>query len=726
MTYQQILANDFRKAIELEQKCDTLLTMSYLDSYSPKTLALFGLAIINLVLTNMRTGLGGKTIIETALDPALSKLEDEIPTSTIRVGDIVKLERMTRISSKPNDSTEEPTSLEGVVVKLTGKLVSISVDEHVSGENLIALYNNTGNDNVRMWLVKLTNSITYKRALQAMTRLAELKDHDKGEVLRMLLGEIRYSPRNGEKKDTNQFFDPTLNNSQKSAVAFSIDESPVTIIHGPPGTGKTYTLIELIKQLTFNHGERVLVCGASNISVDNILERLSPAFNGDDEEPFGYNQKRGRRKRAITKYKNPEKLIRIGHPARLLQSNLQHSLDVLSKSSYSGSQDGNQEILRDIEKSIGDTLNQIRKCKRYSERRALWAELKDLKRELRQREKKAVHDLLINAKVILATLHGAGSNELFSLYKDHEFSVDNPLFHTIIIDEVSQSLEPQCWIPLTVHLGCKRLVIAGDNMQLPATVKSKEVVAELIKKGEHIADLEVTLFDRLVANHDGQDYLKLLDVQYRMNAEIMEFPSKSLYEGKLKAASSVENISLPDLANVGDTDASSPLCLWYDTQGGDFPEQASDDGGKLIDASAGSKYNEMEALVVLRHVEQLIEAGVQQEAIGIISPYSAQISTLKKTLNGTFDEIEISTVDGFQGREKEAIILSLVRSNDNREIGFLSEPRRLNVAMTRSKRQLCVVGDLELLDTCGVAYLRDWAKFVDSKFEVRYPDLGDY
>lgn len=729
MSYQKKLADQFRTAIELEQKCDTLLTNSYLEKYSPKKLASFGVAIINLVLTNLRTGLGGKTLIELSLDPALSKQEDEIPTGNLRVGDIVKLDRMLASSLKTPEKLKESNSLEGVIVKITGKLLCVAVEENVSDENLMALYNNTGNDNIRMWIVKLTNSATYKRMFQAMKKLEELKDSDKGEVLRILLGESRFVPKSGGKKEKIKFFDSTLNDSQKIAIEFAMNGSPITIIHGPPGTGKTYTLIELIKQLTFNRKERVLVCGASNISVDNILERLSPTFSGDDgedDESSNKNQKRTRRKKSSTTSTNPEKLIRIGHPARLLPSNLQHSLDILSKSSYAGGSDGSQEILRDIEKDISSTLGQIRKCKRYGERRALWSELKQLKKELYLRERKVIHDLLVNAQVILATLHGAGSNELFSLYKEHEFSVSNPLFDTIIIDEVSQSLEPQCWIPLSTHLGCKRLVIAGDNKQLPATVKSKDEARVIIERGDSIGDLEFTLFDRLIANHDGNDYRKLLDVQYRMNSEIMDFPSNKLYEGKLKADESVMNITLPDLDGIESTDATVPQCLWYDTQGGDFPEQTADEPGITVASSAGSKFNEMEVLVVVQHVQQLIQAGVQQEAVGIISPYSAQVSMLKKSLSGTFDAIEISTVDGFQGREKEVIILSLVRSNEIREIGFLSEPRRLNVAMTRPKRQLCVVGDLELLETCGLSYLKDWARFVNSKFEVIYPDLGDY
>lgn len=712
MSYQEKLAEKFRNAVELEQKCDTLLTNSYLEAYSAKKLASFGLAVINLIMTNMRTGLGGKTLIELSLDPAFSRAEDEIHPGSLRIGDIVKLDRM---ATTKGLAEEKNTSLEGVIVKLTGKAINVSVEEDASDESLMSLYNNTGNDNVRMWVVKLTNSVTYKRMFQVLKKLESLKEYDKGEVLRILLGESRFTPKLSKEKMT--YFDSTLNESQKAAINFAVNTSPVTIIHGPPGTGKTYTLIELIKQLTFNHDEKVLVCGASNISVDNILERLSSVFTGDSEEDL---KKKTRRKKT-TKTKNPEKLVRIGHPARLLKANLQHSLDVLSKSSGEG---GGKAILEDIENDIGSTLGQIRKCKRYSERKALWSELKQLKRELRQRERKVVHDILVNAQVVLATLHGAGSNELIALYKDHEFSVDKPLFDTIIIDEVSQSLEPQCWIPLATHLGCKRLVIAGDNKQLPATVKSKEQAEAQIKKGD-CADLEVTLFDRLMADHDGNDYRMLLDVQYRMNKQIMQFPSEKLYEGKLKAADSVKDIVLTDLADVTSTEETDMVCVWYDTQGGSFPEQNSEDDFKSL-ALAGSKYNEMEALVVLQHVQKLVDGGVLPAHIGIISPYSAQVATLKKTVGSQFDGIEISTVDGFQGREKEVIIVSLVRSNDQREIGFLSEPRRLNVAMTRPKRQLCVVGDLELLEQCGVKYLNDWAKHVDENYEVRYPELGDY
>ncbi|KAG2732580.1 hypothetical protein G9P44_004997 [Scheffersomyces stipitis] len=757
---QAQLVESFKNAINIEQKSDVLLTNSYLTSYPPKQLARLGLAVVNLIVNNVRTGLGGKTIIELGVDPALKKdSSDEIQVGTLRVGDIVKMDKMSNASSAETVSTKKALansskkkenvktdltdeSLDAVVIKMNQTSIAVSVEEDSTDEKVLNLYNNSSNDNTRMWLVKLSNSITYKRLISTMNKLGEMGDSEKNYITRLLLGESVYSPQvKVSKMADDLFFNNQLNQSQKDAISFAVNDSPITIIHGPPGTGKTYTLIELIKQLVFNHGEKVLVCGPSNISVDTILERLSPVFRGGVTESTA---KKPRRSEFSSSVKSPEKLIRIGHPARLLAGNLQHSLDILSKTNYGGGESsGNKEILRDIEKDIGETLGKIKKSKRYAERRALWADLKVLKKELRVREKKIVSDLLLHADVILSTLHGAGAYELTSLYKEESqnFGADNPFFDTIIIDEVSQSLEPQCWIPLVNHLGFKRLVIAGDNMQLPPTVKSKDEIESLISsmslEQSKVANLEHTLFDRLVQDHNGDAFKKLLDTQYRMNENIMKFPSRELYEEKLRAHESVRDISLLDLKGVADSDETRAMCIWYDTQGGDFPEKSSDEDAKSLADSTGSKFNEMEALVVTQHIKKLLESGVAPEHIGVISPYNAQVSVLKKIIQSDKNEIEggsrieISTVDGFQGREKEVIIISLVRSNDNREIGFLKDKRRLNVAMTRPKRQLCVIGDLELMSTCGVKFLHNWCQFVEgsgdqTEFEIIYPDLGDF
>lgn len=752
---QSELVESFKNAINLELQSDLLLTNSYLTSYSPKKLHQLGLAIINLVVTNVKNGLGGKTLIELELDPALKSTDTEIQMGSLRVGDIIKLDRMSNANTsetvhnkkaqenasrkkkgnEKDDKVQDESldeSLDAVLIRINSTAITVSVEEDTSDEKVLSLYNNTLNDSIRMWIVKLSNSITYKRMTSSMNKLAELTLINKSDIIQYLLGESQYSKKStGKSLKDRQFFNPDLNNSQKDAINFAINESAITIIHGPPGTGKTYTLIELIRQLTFNNDEKVLVCGPSNISVDTILERLSPIFSEDDTDT---DKKKTRRSIKKTKPvgRNPEKLIRIGHPARLLGSNLQHSLDILSKTNYGTGSNDNKEILKDIEKDIGDTLSKIKKCRLYAERRVLWSDLKTYKKELRIRERKIVQDLLVGANVVLSTLHGAGSYELTSLYKEPTLHFDHEhlLFDTIIIDEVSQSLEPQCWIPLVNHLGCKRLVIAGDNMQLPPTVKSKDNLEALVHNMSidgRVADLELTLFDRLVRNHDGAQFKKLLDTQYRMNDAIMRFPSNELYDGLLKAHDSVQSSTLLDLPSVKTTDDTTVPCVWYDTQGGDFPERSSDDDSHAVAESTGSKYNDMEALVVVQHLDRLLEAGVPATAIGVISPYNAQASLLKKTLQlRHVDGVEVSTVDGFQGREKEVIIISLVRSNDSGEVGFLRDRRRLNVAMTRPKRHLCIVGDLELMATNGKGFLKNWSVYAENEYEIRYPDLGDY
>lgn len=661
------LVDRFKRAIEQEQKADTDDAEAYLKNYSPKKLARLGLAITNLVLASTRTGLGGKTVMEFELDLAVG--DKAIEPGLIRTGDIVKV-------SNHGDTVIDFTA---VVVKITPAMVVVSTDDE--GAEVT--------DDVRCWMAKVANSVTYRRMTTAMNKLSELRDPDKSDVIRLVLGETTFTPP-PPLKQPPVFFNDQLNQLQRDAVDFAL-RSPITIIHGPPGTGKTYTVIELIKQLV-SQGERVLVCGPSNISVDTILERLS----GNLEPAPTTTSTKTRRALKKKLRQNDEKIIRIGHPARLLELNLRHSLDVLLSAKGGGD---NRELLGDIANEISTTWNQIRKCKKYGERRQLYGELKELKREMRSREKSVVSDLITGAKVVVSTLHGAAAYELTSLYKNDALHLgpDLPLFDTIIIDEVSQLLEPQCWVPLINHLGCKRLVIAGDNQQLPPTVKLAPA-------------LETTLFDRLMTI-GGHQYKQLLDVQYRMNRRIMAFPSTTLYDGKLKADASVENITIDHV----------PVLVWYDTQGGDFEERVEDD----LAMSTGSKYNDMEATVVWNHVAQLLAAKVSASDIGIISPYNAQVQRLRRLVPAAAVGVEISTVDGFQGREKEVIIMLLVRSNSQGEVGFLRDQRRLNVAITRAKRHLCVVGDLDMLARSNVDFLTKWADDVEANYDVRYPDPSE-
>lgn len=279
----------------------------------------------------------------------------------------------------------------------------------------------------------------------------------------------------------------------------------------------------------------------------------------------------------------------------------------------------------------------IKKTRSARDRRAIYADLKDLRKEYRERERACVGALVRGSKVVLATLHGAGGYQL----KNEEFDV-------VVVDEASQALEAQCWVPL---LRARKAVCAGDHLQLPPTVKStnsktktKTKAAKLggggaeeedgvVQKG---ASLETTLFDRLLKLH-GSAIKRMLTTQYRMHEKIMRFPSDELYGGQLVAADAVKERLLRDLPyQVQDTEDTSEPVIFVDTQGGDYPEKNEEEedgdgkGGKKMSAKSlfgESKSNEMEAALVKAHVKKLVEAGVRAEDVAVVTPYNAQVSS---------------------------------------------------------------------------------------------------
>ncbi|KAL9059723.1 MAG: hypothetical protein Q9162_001024 [Coniocarpon cinnabarinum] len=491
-----------------------------------------------------------------------------------------------------------------------------------------------------------------------------------------------------------------LNASQKSAIKFALASPEIALIHGPPGTGKTHTLIELIIQLLRPERQRsagkpakLLVCGPSNISVDNVVERLAA-------------------------YKIP--MVRLGHPARLLPSVLNHSLDVLTKTSDAAT------LVQDIRKELDAKQASISKTRSGRERKAIYGEMRELRNEYRARERRCVDELIRTSSVVLATLHGSGGYQL----KEADFDV-------VIIDEASQALEAQCWIPL---LSAKKAILAGDHLQLPPTIKSLNSKSQKQPKqrAERTSEannaskipnltLETTLFDRLLKLH-GPAIKRMLTTQYRMHEAIMAFPSAALYDSELEAADSVKIRLLKDLkGGVTETEDTGVPLVFYDTQGGDFPERAEDEdlgSKKKRSLTAESKSNENEAGIVRKHVASLIKAGVRADDIAVITPYNAQLSILGSLLKETYPDLELGSVDGFQGREKEAIVLSLVRSNAEGEVGFLGEKRRLNVAMTRPRRHLCVVGDSETISK-GSKFLKSWMQHLEEHADLRYPDPSE-
>ena len=376
-------------------------------------------------------------------------------------------------------------------------------------------------------------------------------------------------------------------------------------------------------------------------------------------------------------------MIRLGHPARLLPSVLNHSLDVLTQTSEAA------EIVKDVRKEMDAKQASIKKTRNGRERRAIYTDMKDLRKEYKEREKQCVNTLVGGSEVVLATLHGAGG-----------FQLRNEEFDVVIIDEASQALEAQCWIPL---LSAKKVILAGDHLQLPPTIKStpsKSAPRPDSPTTNSTLTLETTLFDRLLTLH-GPSIKRMLKVQYRMHEKIMRFPSDNMYSSALIAAPSVAHRLLTDLPYpVQDTDDTREPLIFYDTQGGDFPENDSsdnDNNNNITKSSllTDSKSNPNEALLILTHITSLITAGIQPSDIAIITPYAAQLSYLSHELHikEKYPGLEIGTVDGFQGREKEVVVLGLVRSNEKGEVGFLSEERRLNVGMTRARRGLVVVGD---------------------------------
>lgn len=647
--------------LSAEQAAEVSETSLLLSSSPPTVLARAGLAILNLQVTSQRTGLGGKTVVELGLDHALkspsksgSKGSDgvELPEHGLRTGDIVRVADQPKGGEKKAiQESLKARGAEGVVTKVGQMAISIALGKGDDGD-AGSLDELSGG---RVWVVKLANDITYKRMSQTMTRLAKATESEYTPLMRVLFGLSSPSDLNYSKYGEITFHDTSLNDSQREAIRFALASEDVALIHGPPGTGKTYTLIELILQL-LDRCQRVLVCGPSNISVDNIVERLAP-------------------------FKIP--MVRLGHPARLLTSVLDHSLEILTRTSEAA------EIVKDVRREMDDKQSSVRKTRNGRERRTIYADIKELRKEYRLRESKCVETLVRGSKVVLATLHGAGGYQL----KGQEFDV-------VVIDEASQALEAQCWIPLST---ARKVILAGDHLQLPPTVKSvnskvsgkdkqKKLESGLSKELEklgldaqeqktaHGLTLDTTLFDRLLSLH-GSSIKRLLSTQYRMHSKIMRFPSEELYESKLIAAPSVSARLLKDLPYpVTNTEDTRESLVFIDTQGGDFPEKAEDDADttKRSVLLADSKSNDMEAAVVATHVRSLVDAGVRNEDLAVITPYNGQLALLSTLLKEKHSGLELGSVDGFQGREKEAVIVSLVRSNSEHEVGFLGEKRRLN------------------------------------------------
>ena len=468
---------------------------------------------------------------------------------------------------------------------------------------------------------------SYRLMFDALERVM----HARGNRL-AYLRDLFYSHQPAEHFTFQPMQFPWLNKTQEKAVNEVLWTKDVMVVHGPPGTGKTTTLVEAINE-TLRRESQVLVCAQSNMAVDWISEQLV--------------------NRGIP-------VLRVGNPTRVNDKMLSFTYERRFESHPEYPQ------LWSLRKAIREMRS---KRKRGSE--SYHQQLDRLKSRATELEVRINAELFQEARVIACTLTGAANRVL-----------EGMKFNTLFIDEAAQALEAACWIPIRK---VSRVIFAGDHQQLPPTVKS---IAALK------AGLGKTLMERIVENKP--EVVTLLQVQYRMNDQIMQFSSREFYNGMLQTA--------PEIKYRGILDYDNPMS-WYNTD--DLPDDI-ESKEEFVGESFG-RINKAEAELTLQHLElyygRIGKQRILDERIdvGIISPYRAQVQLLRRLIKKRefFKPyrhlISVNTVDGFQGQERDVIILSLVRSNDEGQIGFLRDLRRMNVAITRARMKLIILGSVSTL-----------------------------
>ena len=423
---------------------------------------------------------------------------------------------------------------------------------------------------------------------------------------------------------------PWLNATQEEAVNKVLHAKDVAIVHGPPGTGKTTTLVEAVYE-TLHRENQVLVCAQSNMAVDWISEKLVD--------------------RGVS-------VLRIGNPSRVNDKMLSFTYERRFESHPDYPQ------LWSIRKAIRELYARSRKG---AEREAVRQKINSLKDRATELEIRINESLFSEARVIACTLVGS-ANRLLTGQK----------FGTLFIDEAAQALEATCWIPIRK---ADRVILAGDHCQLPPTVKAPEALR---------AGLGHTLMQTIVKNKP--DTVSLLKLQYRMNDEIMRFSSEWFYGGMLQSAPEVKYRSILDF--------DTPI-EWINTEGLDCNEEfIGENYGRINKSEAELSIEQLKGYITKIGRERFLDERID---VGMISPYKAQVQYLRRLVrNDAFfkpyrQAITINTVDGFQGQERDVILISLVRANEEGQIGFLNDLRRMNVAITRARMKLIILGDASTL-----------------------------
>lgn len=620
--------------LELERDAEVEERRSWQEHSSLKELQSRGVCLLKLQVSSQCTGLYGQRLV--TFEPKKFGPVVVLPSNSFTSGDIVGL----------YDANESSQLATGVLTRITQKSVTVAFDESHDFQL------NLDRENTYR-LLKLANDVTYKRLKKALMTLKKYHSGPASSLIDVLLGGSTPSPTAEISPLT--FYNTALDPSQQEAVSFALAQKELAIIHGPPGTGKTTTVVEIILQAV-KQGLKVLCCAPSNIAVDNLVERL-----------------------ALCK----KRILRLGHPARLLESVQQHSLDaVLARSD-------NAQIVADIRRDIDQVFGKNKKTQDKREKSNFRNEIKLLRKELKEREAAAMVQSLTAADVVLATNTGASSDGPLKLLPENHFDV-------VVVDECAQALEASCWIPL---LKAPKCILAGDHKQLPPTTVSHKAA---------LAGLSRSLMERLAEKH-GSAVVRMLTVQYRMHQAITHWASEAMYHGQLTAHPSVAGHLLKDLPGVANTEETSVPLLLIDTAGCGLLE--------LDEEDSQSKGNPGEARLVTLHVQALVDAGVHASDIAVIAPYNLQVDLLRQNLSSKHPELEIKSVDGFQGREKEAVILTFVRSNRKGEVGFLAEDRRINVAVTRARRHVAVICDSRTVN--NHAFLKTLVNYFTEHGEVR-------
>jgi superfamily I DNA and/or RNA helicase len=471
-------------------------------------------------------------------------------------------------------------------------------------------------DYSRLGVQMQVDESSYKDMKETLARTRDAKNNRTA-----FLRDCSFDVKSNRKTETFIFENPTLNPSQNQAVKAIVQAEDFHILHGPPGTGKTTTLVAAA-QVLIEQGNKLMLCAPSNAATDWLLEKC---------------------------IQQKIKAIRIGNISRMNEQAASHSVE------------GKMEVhpeYKDIKyykKKAAEFRQLASKYKRnlgYNEReqrRLLYQEARNFSKEASSLEEHILNQLINDADAVICTLNGA-NNRL--LYK-REFDV-------VMIDEAAQALEPSCWIPIQK---AKKVILAGDPFQLPPTVKSPEGLK---------LKLNQTLMERMMVNCD---IVSLLKVQYRMNKSIMGFSNLWFYNNQLEAHEDNAHHGFDGL----------PEIMFVDTAGCGFQETMNEE--------SRSFFNEGETQLVQKILNHIATQTQELISIGIIAPYKQQVNYLKEHIQNENQTVKIQTIDSFQGQEQDVIIISLTRSNEEQEIGFLKEYRRMNVAMTRARKSLWLIGD---------------------------------